>query len=76
MGSVAPTWLFERIGMSPDVGQQWVSVLTYQGWLIGGGRVLGIERLPENLQVTEAGRERLDRERARLQRLGASQPAG
>jgi hypothetical protein len=70
--SVAPTWLFERIGMSATVGLQWVAVLTYQGWLIGGNRVLGIQRFPENhLQVTDAGRERLARERARLERLAA-----
>jgi len=70
--SVAPTWLFERIGMSPDVGSQWVTVLTYPGWLTGGGRTLGIERLPEShLLVTDAGRERLDRERARFEALAA-----
>ncbi|HET7822452.1 MAG TPA: hypothetical protein VFL10_13100 [Ornithinibacter sp.] len=70
--SVAPSWLYERIGLSPTVGAQWVAVLTRQGWLRGGGRLLGLERLPEeHVRVTDAGRERLERERARLQALAA-----
>ena len=68
--SVAPRWLCERVGMSPTVGAQWVTVLGRQGWLTGGGHVLGIARLPEvHVTATDAGRGRLERERARLERL-------
>jgi hypothetical protein len=68
--SVTPSWLDERIGLSSTVGAQWVAVLNRQGWLIGGGRLLGLQHLPEvPVQITPAGRERLDRERARLQAL-------
>ena len=70
--SVAPSWLHERLGLSPPVGAQWVDVLTRQGWTSGGGRLLGLARLPEeHVRVTDAGRERLERERARLQALAA-----
>ncbi len=70
--SVAPSWLSERIGLSPTVGAQWVAVLSRQGWTRGGGRLLGLARLPEeHVRVTDAGRERLERERARLQALAA-----
>jgi hypothetical protein len=70
--SVAPSWLHERLGLSPTVGAQWVDVLTRQGWTSGGGRLLGLARLPEeHVRVTDAGRERLERERARLQALAA-----
>ncbi len=68
--SVASSWLCERVGMSPTVGAQWVTVLARQGWLTGGGNVLGIARLPEvHLMATDAGRERLAQERVRLERL-------
>ena len=70
--SVALGWLCERVGMSPTVGAQWVTVLSRQGWLTGGGYPLGISRLPEEQVVaTDAGRERLARERARLERLAS-----
>ena len=69
--SVAPSWLYERIGLSPTVGAQWVAMLTRQGWTSGGG-LLGLARLPEeHVRLTDAGRERLERERARLQALAA-----
>lgn len=68
----APEWLCERIGMSPAVGLQWIAVLAQQGWLVGGGRPLGLRRLPEkHVMVTNAGRERLAQERARLELLAA-----
>lgn len=71
--SVALSWLCERVGMSTTVGAQWVTVLARQGWLTGGGHLLGFARLPEvHVVATDAGRERLERERARLQRLAAS----
>jgi hypothetical protein len=71
--SVALSWLCERVGMSPTVGAEWVTVLARQGWLTGGGHVLGIDRLPEvHLIATDAGRERLAQERARLERLARS----
>lgn len=70
--AVTATWLFERIGLHPAVGRQWVAVLLRQGWLTGGGRVLGMERLPElHLTLTEEGRSTLGAERARLQALAA-----
>jgi hypothetical protein len=54
------------------VGAEWVTVLARQGWLTGGGRWLGNARLPEvHVMVTNDGRERLARERARLERLAA-----
>ena len=55
--SVAPSWLSERVGLSPTVvGGQWVDVLTRQGWLTGGGRLLGLARLPElHVQLTRPG---------------------
>ncbi len=71
--SVALSWLCERVGMSPTVGAQWVTVLSRQGWLTGGGHPLGISRLPEqHISVTDAGRERLAQERACLERLAGS----
>lgn len=70
--SVAPSWLCERVGLSPAVGAEWVRVLTSQGWLRGGGHFLGLERLPElPVEVTIDGRERLDAERSRLATLAA-----
>lgn len=70
--SVAASWLSERVGLSPTVGLAWVAVLRRQGWLIGGGRVLGLPRLPElHVQITPAGLERLERERTRLGALAA-----
>ena len=73
MESVALSWLCERIGMSATVGAEWVTVLGRQGWLTGGGRWLGMARLPEvHVMATDAGRERLAQERARLERLAAS----
>ena len=71
--SVALSWLCERVGMSPTVGAQWVTVLARQGWVTGGGNVLGIARLPEvHVMATDAGRERLAQERVRLERLARS----
>ena len=68
--SVAPTWLRERVGLLEVVGGQWIDALTRQGWLTGGGHLLGVTRWPElHLQLSPTGRERLDRERARLQVL-------
>ena len=66
-------WLCERVGMSSSVGAQWVTVLSGEGWLTGGGSLLGFARLPEVPVVArEAGRERLALERARLERLARS----
>ncbi len=71
--SVTQGWLCERLGMSPAVGAEWVSVLTRQGWLTGGGHLFGIARLPEmHVMATDAGRERLAQERARLERLAGN----
>jgi hypothetical protein len=71
--SVALSWLCERVGMSPTVGAEWVAVLVQQGWLTGGGHPFGMTRVPEaHLMATDAGRERLARERARLERLAKS----
>ena len=68
--SVAPTWLRERVGLLEVVGGQWIDALTRQGWLTGGGHLLGVARWPElHLQLSPDGRERLDRERARLRVL-------
>ncbi|HYN66873.1 MAG TPA: hypothetical protein VES93_08280 [Ornithinibacter sp.] len=68
--SVAPTWLRQRVGLLEVVGAQWVQALTRQGWLSGGGHLFGISRWPElHVQLTDAGRERLERERARLEDL-------
>lgn len=70
--SVAPSWLRERVGLLSVVGGQWVHALTRQGWLTGGGNLFGIARWPElHVQISDAGRERLERERARLQALAA-----
>jgi hypothetical protein len=70
--SVAPTWLRQRVGLLEVVGGQWVQALTRQGWLTGGGNLFGIARWPElHLQISDAGRERLESERARLQALAA-----
>jgi hypothetical protein len=71
--SVTLGWLCQRVGMSPSVGAEWLTVMSRQGWLTGGGYPLGISRLPEErVIVTDAGRERLAQERARLERLAAS----
>ncbi len=71
--SVAQSWLCERVGMSHTVGAEWVTVLARQGWLTGGGRVLGMARLPEvHVMATDAGRQRLAQERACLERLARS----
>jgi hypothetical protein len=68
--SVAPSWLCERVALPPDLGAQWVDALRWQGWLAGGGRRLGLGRLPElHLHITAAGRERLEDERARFTTL-------
>jgi hypothetical protein len=71
--SVAPTWLCEQVGLPPDVGAAWVASLRWQGWLAGGGRLLGLLWLPElHLQITPAGRVGLQAERARLTTLAAT----
>ena len=68
--SVAPAWLTERVGLPPAAGAQWLAELRRRGWLVGGGRVLGLPRLPElHVKVTEAGRQVLEAERARLRAL-------
>ena len=68
--SIAPSWLCERVALSPEVGARWVAALRWQGWLAGGGRRLGLRRLPElHLHITDAGRARLESERTRLTTL-------
>ena len=65
--SVAPSWLCERVALPADVGAHWVAALRWQGLLAGGGRRLGLSRLPElHLHITDAGRERLEAERSRF----------
>lgn len=73
--SVAPAWLAQRVGLPPELGEQWVAFLRRCGCLAGGGRALGLPFLPElHVQVTEAGRARLVQERARLTALATGWP--
>ena len=71
--SVAPTWLGERVGLPPVVSALWIPALKQEGWLTGGGHVLGWSRLPErHVEVTDVGRERVDEELRRLEFLADS----
>jgi hypothetical protein len=65
--SVAPTWLGARVGLPPEISALWIAALKREGWLTGGGHVLGWSRLPErHIEVTDAGRGRLATEAERL----------
>lgn len=71
--SLAPSWAGERVGLTPDIGRQWVAALVREGWLRGGGHILGWSRLPErHVELTDAGRERLDAELRRLHSIAGS----
>lgn len=68
--SVAPTWLGERVGLPPEVSALWIATLKREGWLTGGRHVVGWSRLPEmHVEITDAGRARLEEERTRLRSL-------
>lgn len=68
--SLALSWAGERVGLGPETSRQWVAALLREGWLSGGGHVLGWARLPEfHVSLTDEGRERLDTEVNRLRSL-------
>ena len=68
--SLAPSWAGERVGLAPDIGRKWVAALVREGWLRGGGHILGRARLPEfHVVLTDEGRERVDEEMKRLRAI-------
>ncbi len=62
-------WLFERAAVAPALGDATVRELAAQGWVEGGHRWLGSDRLSVPVTVTRAGRRALAVEHRRLEAL-------
>lgn len=64
-------WLFDRARLSPALGDATVGSLAARGWVEGGHRWLGSDRLSVPVTVTRSGRRALAEERRRLEVLAS-----